>query len=441
VNNHITQSTRQPEVCQDGTISSLDSVPRNRAAMAMMTAVFFTCGFLATMNDVLIPHLKPIFELNYAEVMLIQFSFFSAFLFFSVPSGKLVERLGYKGTLVAGLLTMSFGAVLFIPAASLPSFPVFLTALIVLASGVTALQVSGNPYVSLLGSPRTASSRLNLTQAFNSLGSTIAPYVGGMLILRAIPKTADQLHEMSPSAWNVYRAEQAASLKIPYLGIAITLALLGLIVARYRFPIIHVAENLKQSQVRFFDVLKHRHVVLGTVAIFVYCGAEIAIGGFLVSYLIQDEIGHLTARAASRYVSIYWGGSMIGRFLGSAVLQKVATSKVLSVTAISALTLVTISITSYGQLAMWSMLWVGLFNSIMFPSIFTLGIGELGPLTGKGSGILMAAAVGGAVIPVLEGMLADRIGVHYSFLLPALCYVYVGFYALYGCRPGVFLNR
>jgi FHS family L-fucose permease-like MFS transporter len=409
--------------------------------MAMMTAVFFTCGFLATMNDVLIPHLKPIFELNYAEVMLIQFSFFSAFLFFSVPSGKLVERLGYKGTLVAGLLTMSFGAVLFIPAASLPSFPVFLTALIVLASGVTALQVSGNPYVSLLGPSRTASSRLNLTQAFNSLGSTIAPYLGGVLILRATSRTADQLHQMSASAWHVYRTEQAASLKLPYLGIAILLALLGLIVARYRFPAVQVAANLDQRHVRFSEVLKHRHVLLGTIAIFVYCGAEIAIGGFLVSYLIQDEIGHLTARAASRYVSIYWGGSMIGRFLGSAVLQKVPTSKVLTANSISALTLVTVSMLSHGHIAMWSMLWVGLFNSIMFPSIFTLGIAELGPLTGKGSGLLMAAAVGGAVIPILEGMLADRIGVHYSFLLPALCYIYVGFYALYGCRPGVVLNR
>jgi MFS transporter, FHS family, L-fucose permease len=404
--------------------------------MMVMTALFFMCGFLATLNDILIPHLKALFELNYAQAMLVQFSFFSSFLIFSYPWGKVVERVGYQKTLVAGLFTMGAGALLFLPAAAVPSFVMFMCALVVLAGGVTALQVSGNPYVSVLGPPRTASSRLNLTQAFNSLGSTIAPSFGGALILRAARSTTlDHTHQLSSSALHAYRVQQASYVQKPYIGIALTLLALGYAVARQKLPVIQNVETSQSLPGEAPSLWSYRHLILGVVAMFLYCGAEITIGSFLVNYISQPDIGAMTPRAASAYVSIYWGGSMIGRFIGSALLRAIQTSKLLSLNAIVAVILVTASITSHGRTAMWTILLVGAFNSIMFPSLFTLGIANLGVLTGKASGVLMSAAVGAAVIPVVQGVVADRIGVHGSFLVPAVCYVYMAFYGLKGCHP------
>lgn len=404
--------------------------------MTLMTALFFMCGFLATLNDILIPHLKSIFDLNYVQVMMVQFSFFSAFLLFAVPFGALVALIGYQKTLVAGLLMMSTGALLFIPAAMVPSFGLFMGALAVLAGGVTALQVSGNPYISNLGAPRTASSRLNLTQAFNSLGSTIAPYFGGALILGAAsPLSSDRVRQMSVAALHSYRVQQASYVKLPYIGIAVTVFVLGCVVAMWKLPQISHAQTPRSETRELQSVWKHRHVVFAAIAIFVYCGAEISIGGFLVNYISQTNIGHMTPKAAASYVSIYWGGSMIGKFAGSALLQRIMTGTLLGTNALIALTLVSCSILSHGHFAMWSILLVGLFNSIMFPSIFTLGIAELGDLTGKASGILMASAVGAAVVPVVQGAMADKVGVHYSFIVPAMCYVYVAFFGLRGCTP------
>ena len=407
-----------------------------RQAMMVMTALFFMCGFLATLNDILIPHLKALFVLNYAQVMLVQFSFFSSFLVFSYPSGKLVESIGYQKALVAGLCTMGTGALLFLPAAAVPSFVMFMIALMVLAGGVTALQVSGNPYVSVLGPPRTASSRLNLTQALNSLGSTIAPTFGGALILRAADSTAvDHVNRLSGSALHAYRVQQASYVQKPYIGIALTLFVLGFAVACQKLPAIHSIESSQSSPSELPSLWSHRHLILGIGAMFLYCGAEITIGSFLVNYISQPNIGAMTPRSASAYVSIYWGGSMIGRFIGSALLRVINTGRLLSLNAIVAVMLVTASITSHGRLAMWTILLVGTFNSIMFPSLFTLGIANLGALTGKASGVLMSAAVGAAVIPVIQGAVADRIGVHSSFLVPAICYLYVAFYGLKGCHP------
>jgi FHS family L-fucose permease-like MFS transporter len=408
----------------------------NRTAMVAMTALFFMCGFLATLNDILIPHLKLIFDLTYAEVMMTQFSFFSSFLIFAYPFGKLVEKVGYQKTLSFGLFMMSTGAILFMPAASVPSFLLFMGALVVLAGGITGLQVSGNPYVSLLGPARTASSRLNLTQAFNSLGSTIAPSVGGALILGGgDSKTVEGVRELSGSALQAFRVQEASYVKGPYIGIAVTLFLLGSIVAVLKLPRNQDAESVETLDGEVPKVWSYRHLVLGIAAMFLYCGAEISIGSFLVSYLSQPNIGGMTPRAASGFVSIYWGGSMAGRFGGSAILRKIGTGKLLGINAIVALALVTTSVATYGHVAMWAILLVGIFNSIMFPSVFTLGIAELGNLTGKASGILMSAAVGAAVIPVMQGALADRVGVHYSFIVPALCYVYVAFYGWNGCKP------
>ncbi|HUI83831.1 MAG TPA: sugar MFS transporter [Candidatus Binatia bacterium] len=403
-----------------------------RGPLAMVTTLFFMWGFLTCLNDILVPHLKSIFDLNYAEVMLIQFCFFSAYFVFSVPSGKIIERIGYQKMMVAGLLIMGLGALLFIPAASAPSFPLFLAALIILAAGITALQVAANPYVAVLGPARTASSRLNLTQAFNSLGTTVAPYFGGLLILgaAAAPKSGPELLTMSPAALHAYRLQEASSVKLPYLVIAIALIVLGVVIGKFHLP--HIPEAEGGHAVAHDSVRHHRNLLLGTVAIFTYVGAEVAIGSFLVNYMNLPEIGNLRADIAAKYLSFYWGGAMCGRFIGSAVLQKVPTRIVLGFNAIVAAALVCLSMSSFGQAAMWALLAVGFFNSIMFPSIFTLGIEGLGPLTGEASGLLVMAIVGGAVIPELQGVLADHIGLHHAFVLPALCYLYILFFAMKG---------
>ncbi len=410
---------------------------RYGSALATVTTLFFMWGFLTSLNDILVPHLKSIFDLDYAEVMLIQFAFFSAYFVFSIPSGKLVDWIGYKRTMVAGLLTMSLGALLFVPAASVPSFPVFLAALIVLAAGITALQVAANPYVTVLGPAKTASSRLNLTQAFNSFGTFLGPLLGGLFILSAAPKSVDDLRQMSAQALQAYRLHEASSVKLPYLGLCLALVVLGVVIAMAKLPPIPEAQRTSRSSGYTASVWRYRHLVLGAVAIFVYVGAEVAIGSFLVNYLGQPTVGDLPAKIAARYVSLYWGGAMIGRFIGAGVLRKVRTGTVLGAAAIAACALVLISIATTGHVAMWAILLVGLCNSIMFPSIFALGVAGLGPLTGDGSGVLVMAIVGGAIIPEIQGALADHIGIQHAFILPALCYLYILYYALKGSRPDV----
>src|SRR5690349_9875280 len=407
----------------------------SKGAMAMATTLFFMWGFLTALNDILVPHLKNIFDLTYAEVMLVQFSFFSAYFFFSVPSGKLIEWIGYKRSMVAGLFTMGLGALLFIPAASVPSFPLFLGALIVLAAGITVLQVSANPYVSVLGPPETASSRLNLAQAFNSLGTTIAPYLGGLFILTATARSVDQLRQMPADALQAYRLQEASSVKLPYLGLGLALIVLGIIIARFRFPVIASADPHEAAQAAHQSVWKYRHLALGAIGIFVYVGAEVSIGSFLVNYFSQPNIGNVSEKVAAGFVSFYWGCAMLGRFIGSAVLQRLKAGAVLGGAAILAFILVMTSLLSTGHFAMWSIILVGLFNSVMFPNIFTLGIAGLGPLTGKASGVLVMSIVGGAILPLLMGALADRVGVHHALLLPALCYLYIVFYGFRGSTP------
>jgi FHS family L-fucose permease-like MFS transporter len=403
-------------------------------AFTVVTALFFMWGFVTVLNDILVPHLKAIFDLTYTKVMLIQFAFFSAYFIFSLPSAKLVDTIGYKKTMVVGLLTMGAGALLFIPAASAPSFPLFLTALMILAAGITALQVAANPYVAVLGPPETASSRLNLTQAFNSLGTTIGPYLGGMFILSAAPQSMDVVRQMGAQALQSYRVQEASSVKLPYLGIGLLLVALAVAIGLANLPAMPQERHAGGPST---GVLKYRHLVLGAVAIFVYVGAEVSIGSFLVNYFILPNIGNITEQSAARYVSFYWGGAMVGRFIGAAVLRKVRTEYVLAFAGVVAALLVCTSMLTQGNLAMWSIIAVGLFNSIMFPSIFTLGIAKLGPLTGDGSGILVMAIVGGAILPVLQGSLADRLGIHHAFILPVICYLYIVYYALKGSKPMV----
>jgi FHS family L-fucose permease-like MFS transporter len=403
-------------------------------ALAIVTSLFFMWGFVTVLNDILVPHLKAIFDLSYTKVMLIQFAFFSAYFIFSIPSAKLIDWVGYKRTMVIGLMTMGVGALLFLPAATAASYALFLCALMVLAAGITALQVAANPYVAVLGPEKTASSRLNLTQAFNSLGTTIGPYLGGLLILSANPTGLDQLRQMPEAALQAYRVQEASSVKLPYLVIGIALILLGIVIGLVKLPAMPHAERHGQSGPKT-SLWKYRHLVLGTVAIFVYVGGEVSIGSFLINYFTQKNIGNITEVAAAGFVAYYWGGAMVGRFIGSAILQKVKTGVVLGVAAAAAGLLVCTSMLTTGHLAMWSIIFVGFFNSIMFPSIFTLGIAKLGPLTGDGSGMLIMAIVGGAIIPVMQGALADRIGIHHAFILPVLCYAYIFYYAIRGSHP------
>jgi FHS family L-fucose permease-like MFS transporter len=402
--------------------------------LAIVTSLFFMWGFLTCLNDILVPHLKSIFDLSYARVMLIQFAFFGAYFIFSIPSAKIIDWMGYQRSMVAGLLMMGLGAFLFVPAASVPSYPLFLGALIVLAAGITCLQVAANPYVTVLGRPETASSRLNLTQAFNSLGTFLAPFFGGLLILSAAPKAMDEIRAMAPDALQAYRLHEAATVKTPYVGLGIALVVLALAIGSFKLPKIEHAQHKVGEKVDD-SIWNHPNLVFGAIAIFVYVGAEVSIGSFLVNYFTQAEIGGFTERVAASFVAFYWGGAMIGRFIGSGLLQKVKTGQLLGICAICAAGLVATSMLTSGHFAMWSIILVGFFNSIMFPSIFTLGVAELGPLTGDGSGIMIMAIVGGAIIPLAQGWIADRIGIHHAFFLPVICYLYILFFALSGSKP------
>lgn len=402
--------------------------------LAVVTTLFFMWGFLTSLNDILVPHLKSIFDLSYAQVMLVQFAFFSAYFLFSVPWSKIVNTIGYQRTMVVGLLTMACGALLFVPAASVVSYPLFLTALLVLAAGITGLQVAANPYVDLLGKPETASSRLDLTQAFNSLGTTVAPKIGGLLILSAAPLAMEQLRQLAPQALHAYRVQQAASVKMPYTVISVALVLLAILIGIFKLPKVETTESRPGEKVDD-SIWKHRNLVLGAIGIFAYVGAEVSIGSFLINYFSLPEIAGFSAKTAAGFVSFYWGGSMIGRFLGAGILRRVKPAFILALCAITAAALVGVSMATGGHTAMWSILAVGLFNSIMFPTIFSLGVAELGPLTGNGSGILNMAIVGGAILPVIQGAIADHIGIHHAFFLPVLCYLYILFYGLSGFKP------
>src|SRR5262249_15718564 len=323
-------------------------------------------GFLTCLNDILVPHLKSIFNLGYAQVMLVQFAFFSAYFLFSVPWSRVVNAIGYQKTMVVGLLTMACGALLFVPAASAVSYPLFLTALLVLAAGITGLQVSANPYVDLLGKPESASSRLDLTQAFNSLGTALAPKIGGLFILAAAPLAIEQLKQLTPQALHAYQIQQASSVKLPYIVITAALLLLALLIGKAQLPKIETQDS--QSAEKGKDsIWRHSNLVLGAIAIFAYVGAEVSIASFLVNYFGLQEIAGLTPKSAAGFVSFYWAGAMIGRFVGAPLLQRFKPGRLLALCAVFAAALVGTSMLTNGHRAMWTILAVGVFNSIMFP--------------------------------------------------------------------------
>jgi FHS family L-fucose permease-like MFS transporter len=417
----------RPEATTEG-----EQNPRYTSALASLTVLFFMMGFITCLNDILIPYLKAIFSLSYTQANFINLCFFGAYFVMGIPAGKLVKRIGYKGGMLVGFLIAALGAFLFYPAADSRSYPLFLGALFVLATGIVQLQVAGNPYVAILGPARTASSRLTLTQAFNSLATTIAPPLGALLILSHLP----DLTKLS--------ASQAASLDVSavqylYLAIGAVLVLISVVLNFLQLPHIPHAPATEQDTRRAWN---YRHLLLGLVGIFAYVGAEVTIGSHIVSYLNQPEVAGMAAKTAGILVMVYWGGAMVGRFLGIFILRKANPERVLALNAIGAAGLVLISITTSGTLAMGSILAVGLMNSIMFPVIFTLAVAGLGRHTEDAAGLLTAAIVGGAIIPPLFGLIADSTigggGIHalrWAFVLPILCYAYILWYGLRGHRP------
>lgn len=529
-------------------------------ALSVISIVFFMWGFLTCLNDILIPHLKTVFELNYTKAMLIQFTFFGAYFLMSIPGGKLVSALGYKKGIITGLIIAAIGAFGFWPAAISTNYYVFLLALFILATGITILQVGANPYVTLLGPEKTASSRINMAQALNSLGTTLAPYLGGLLILagasyslpagvsnapettqliqtlntkstdeiksvieqtppesvayslknippfiydklpnnllieqiqRLSPKlldttlgdiptekklyvlsniSQDRLEQLQPATLvsaldsfvtmkltptqateyqtlkqhitattqekiQSYRNNQAKSVQVPYAILGCILLLLAGFVALFKLPSRHDDKNKDATQYKLSDVFKYPHVVLGAIGIFCYVGAEVSVGSFMINYLTLPEIGRMTEQHAAQYVAFFWGGAMIGRLIGSALMVKLSPRKLLATCAIINIILLITTMISTGNMAVYSVISIGLFNSIMFPTIFALGIAELGPLTEQGSSLIIMAIVGGAVIPFVQGIIADNIGLHHAFLLPLICYAFILFYGAKGSIP------
>jgi FHS family L-fucose permease-like MFS transporter len=431
--NIVSAAASAPDSTSDGTGAGA----RYTAPLAVLTTLFFMWGFLTCLNDIIIPHLKGIFELGYAQAMMIQFAFFAAYFVVSLPAGALVKRLGYKPGIVIGLLTAAAGCLLFYPAAAWRAYPLFLAALFVLASGITLLQVAANPFVAALGSAETASSRLTLTQAFNSLGTTLAPMFGSLLILSTSVKSQAELSRSSPSAVEAYRLAEAASVQRPYLGLAATLVLLAVAIAAFKLPKIRApvaTPSQTHSHGEPSRAWRYPHLVLGALAIFLYVGGEVAIGSFLVNFLADPSIAGLATAAAAKLVTLYWGGAMLGRFIGTFTLRWFEPAKVLTVHALGVVALVALAMATSGPLAMYAILAVGLFNSILFPTIFALSIRGLGKHTGQGSGIVCMAIVGGALVPLLQGAVADAIGVHHCFVVALLCYAYVAWYGFKGSK-------
>lgn len=407
----------------------------DRRAMAVAIALFFMVGFLTCLNDIIIPHLKSIFELSYGEAMLVQFAFFSSYFIFSYPGGKLVDVIGYKRAMVGGLIIMGVGALGFVPAATIASFGVFLAALVILAAGMTTVQVAANPYVTIVGPPATASSRLNLAQAFNSVGTFIAPFLGAMFILKgARPLAPERLHSMSEAARQLYRATEASSVRLPYIGMAVVLFCLAVGLAAIKLK----PSQSTLDQIQDFrpgssndelasarSIWRSSWLIAGAVGIFTYVGAEVSIGSLLVNFMELPRIADLTESRAATFLMLYWGGAMIGRFIGAAILKRIPTGPVLGAAGLCAFSCVILAVVSHGNVAMYALLAVGICNSIMFPSIFSLGLQGLGPLTSKGSSLMIAAIVGGAILPLGTGRLADRVGLQMAFLVPSICYVYI----------------
>jgi len=404
-----------------------------RPALTLLATLFFMWGFITVINNTLLPHLRSVFDLNYTQTTLIESVWFIAYFVASIPSAKLIERIGYQRALVTGLLVMAVGALGMIPAARIPSYGMTLASLFVIASGITLLQVAANPYVAVVGTPETASSRLNFVQAFNSLGTTLAPLFGGYLILARSKSGTSATGADGLSA--AERLADAQSVQLPYLIVAVVLVVLAIVIARFPLPAIGQATSrIAREERRQHSLWRHRNLVFGVPAIFIYLIAEIGVSNLFINFISAPDIGNMTHAQASDYLFLLWGGMMVGRFAGSALMQKVAPERILALAATAAALVMLAATFTTGHVAMWAVISVGLFHSIMFPTIFTRGIRGLGPLTEEGSGLLIMAIAGGALV-IVQGRLADAYGLQMSFLLTVACELYVLFYALWGSKP------
>jgi FHS family L-fucose permease-like MFS transporter len=404
-------------------------------ALTLLASLFFIWGFISVINNILLPHLRAVFALSYTQTTLLESVWFAAYFVASLPSAWLIERVGYQRSMVAGLLIMAAGALLMIPAARIPSYGLVLTALFIIAGGITLLQVAANPYVAVVGKPETAPSRLNLVQAFNSLGTTLAPLFSGYLILgrSASGTSATGAQGMTMSA----RLADAHSVQLPYAIVAAVLVVLAVVISIFPLPDMGAAtRRAARDERKKHSLWRHRNLVFGIPAIFIYLIAEIGVGNLFINFISQPQIGDMTHEKASHYLFVLWGGMMVGRFAGSFVMRHVPAEQVLAAFSIGAGIAAVVASFGTGHVAMWALISIGLFHSIMFPTIFTLGIRGLGPLTEEGSGLLIMAIVGGALV-IVQGYLADKFGLQLSFLLTAVCELYVLFYALWGAKPVV----
>ena len=380
-------------------------------AFIAMTCLFFFWGFITSLNDILIPHLKAVFDLSYTKAVLVQSCFFGAYFVVSPLAGRIIAKVGFQQGIVIGLLTTASGAALFYPSEELHVYVMYLFSFFILASGITILQVAANPYVAALGADETSASRLNLAQAANSAGTALSPYIGAVLILGAA-------------------ATDTTTVQGPYLTMAVILFLAALVFRKINLPILLNVESQKETGEE--NLWKRRSLVLGALAIFLYVGGEVAIGSFLVSYFAETSIAGLDETAAGKMVAWYWFLAMVGRFVGAGLMMYIPATRYLAVNALIAIVMIIVSMNTSGSVAMWSILAVGFFNSIMFPTIFTLAVKGLGSMTSKGSGLVCQGIVGGALIPLIQGMAADSIGIQLSFVVPMMCYIYIGWYALRG---------
>ncbi|HTP87328.1 MAG TPA: sugar MFS transporter [Bryobacteraceae bacterium] len=411
--------------------------PQYGLATVVGFAVFFIIGLITVSKDPLIPHLKGIFQLNYFQSNLIPFMFFLAYPIMGLPSARAISRFGYQGGMVLGLAVTGLGALLFVPSAIAASYGMFLVALFILASGITLLQVAINPYVASLGTPEHASSRLNLGQAINSVATTVGPLLASVLILSVAPATAEEIAKHGADWLQNYRTQILSSIKLPYTVVAVVVFLLAFLISRLKLPTLSIEKTDKTPEPPLSAVFGYRHAVLGAVGIFMYVGAEVAIGGNLYKFMTLPEIGISSDQAAARLVSLYWMGAMIGRFIGSAVLRKVNPAKALMTVSLAAILAVAVGMFTTGPVAMWTLIAVGLFNAIMFPTIFALGIAGMGSLTGKTSALISMAIVGGALVPIALGAVADipSVGLQKAFFVAAICYAYIAYYGASGYKP------
>jgi FHS family L-fucose permease-like MFS transporter len=399
---------------------------------AFIFLLFFAFGGITSLNDIIIPKLKALFTLTYGEVMLVQFAFFLAYFIVSIPAAALVRRIGYMRSAVVGLLIMTAGCLLFIPASAYGLFGLFLLALFVLASGITTVQVVANPLISMLGPARFASSRLTFAQAFNSLGTTLFPYVGSILILGSLSNVDPST--LSGTALDDFRGVETQVVVHTYMGLAIALVLLAAVVWLRRKALVE-APVAPTPIVRAFNLLARPRFAFGALCIFLYVGGEVAIGSVIVSYLMQPSVLGMEAGLAGKHVSFYWGGAMVGRFIGAYLLRLFAPGKVLAGAATAVILLLAISANTVGLVSGWSLLAIGLFNSIMFPTIFTLASEGLGKRTAEGSGVICMAIVGGAIVPLVTGRAADLWGLKLALIVPAACYLTILAFGWFARRP------